>query len=73
MKIILNKKTLTALLATSIGLVGCHSSNDCEITKYHLHRYEQSGLVRFLGCEFSNFQGYEKKRRNTGWGQQGRR
>ena len=60
MKLNIHKKALTALLATSISLVGCHSSKDCEIEGYHLHRYEKSGLVRYLGCDFSNFQGYEK-------------
>lgn len=65
MKINFNKKAFNILTTSflAIGLTGCSielDKSDCKIREYHLHRYEKSGLVKYLGCEYSNLYGYEK-------------
>lgn len=42
---------LVASIALTIGLIGCNPKSDCHIKEYHLHRYENRGITRYMDDE----------------------
>ena len=55
------KRALLVAMSAGIafGFTGCGKKSDCEITKYHLHRYEKEGIVRYLPIEDLEYWGYQ--------------
>lgn len=49
---------LAIILASSLGLTGCGKKSDCEIEKYHLHRYVKNGMARYIEDEHLKKNGY---------------